>query len=290
MVISSLKTHSGIVDSPISVNLGPVQETLLIPLLGRARETLKARGLLQDMKSVEISRQLDYDFSKWNKSKSLVGACYRTLMFDHYVEQFLSEHPGGTVVEIGCGLNTRFERIDNGQAHWFDLDLPDVISLRREFFGDAPRRTMIEASVLSCEWMERVKATGGPWIFVSEAALIYLRREDAQKAIVQIAQAFPGAYFAFDTTDRKMVWSQDKHDAMQHLPKESWFRWACDDPKEVEKWGVGLKLLDSKTFLDADHDLVGKLPFLLQFMVRYLPGVMRASVAGYRLNLARSST
>lgn len=60
---------------------------------------------------------------------------------------FLATHHTGTVVEIGTGLNTRHERVDNGQAHWFDLDLHDVIELRRAFFVNTPRRTMIAASV-----------------------------------------------------------------------------------------------------------------------------------------------
>ena len=49
----------------LSVDLGPVQETLLIPLLGRARETQTDSGLIQDNKAVEIVNTLDYDFSKW---------------------------------------------------------------------------------------------------------------------------------------------------------------------------------------------------------------------------------
>ncbi|MEG3847795.1 hypothetical protein QT971_12285 [Microcoleus sp. herbarium19] len=40
----------------------------------------------------------------------------------------------GIIVEIGCGLNTRFERVDNGQVRWFDLDMPDSIAVRKKYF------------------------------------------------------------------------------------------------------------------------------------------------------------
>ncbi|MEM7180576.1 MAG: hypothetical protein AAF518_06675 [Spirochaetota bacterium] len=53
----------------MKVELGAVQETLLIPLLGRAMETKKANGILQDTKAVSIVEQLDYDFSKWQLSR-----------------------------------------------------------------------------------------------------------------------------------------------------------------------------------------------------------------------------
>ena len=239
----------------IPVDLGPVQETLLIPLLGRAAETQKENGLVNDEKAVEIVNALDYDFSKWKKSKSLAGATLRTRLFDQDVQAFLAEHPTGTVVEIGCGLNTRFERLDNGKAQWFDLDLPDSLALRRRFFEDQPRRTMLEASVLETDWMETVAATGGPWCFISEAVIIYLEPEQARQAITQIANRFPGAWILTDTTAQKMVDTQATHDAMRYMSQESWFRWGCDDPHEIESWG-NLRLARSRTFLDATPDLI----------------------------------
>jgi O-methyltransferase involved in polyketide biosynthesis len=48
-------------------------------------------------------------------------------------------------VELGTGLNTRFERVDNGTVHWIDLDLPDTIALRRRYFADTERRQMVGA-------------------------------------------------------------------------------------------------------------------------------------------------
>ena len=266
--------------------LGPVQETLLIPLLARARETEGRRGLLHDPRAQTIVRELDYDFSKWEGGRSLKGAMLRARMFDRYVEDFLAAHPGGTVVEIGCGLDTRFDRVDNGWVRWFDLDLPDTIALRRRFFVDEPRRTMLAASVLDTAWMDAVEATGGPWMFVAEAVLIYLDAPDAQRAIVGIARRFPGARIAFDTTAGRMVDTQDRHDAMRHLPQESWFRWKCDDPRAIESWGANLRLAASKTFADADRDLIDCLPLPLRLVARFAPFLLRRQAALYRLNLA----
>ena len=44
---------------------------------------------------------------------------------------------------------------------------------------------------------------------------------------------------------------------MRHLPRESWFRWRCDDPREIESWGANLRLAASKTFLDTAQALLG---------------------------------
>ena len=273
---------------PVKVDLGPVQETLLIPLLARARETENPRGLLHDQRAVDIVRSLDYDFSKWEGGRSLKGAMLRARMFDRYVEQFLEEHPRGTVTEIGCGLDTRFDRLDNGTVRWFDLDLPDTIALRRRFFDDGARRTVIAASVLETDWMAQVQATGGPWLFVAEAVLPYLDAGAARRAIVGLAEHFPGTRIAFDTTATRMVDNQHRHDAMRHLSKESWFRWRCDDPREIESWGANLRLAASKTFLDADPDLLARIPLPLRLAARFAPFLLRRQTSQYRLNLAVS--
>lgn len=267
------------------VDLGAVQETLLIPLLGRAHETKKKRGILSDARAVEIVEQLDYDFDKWRNAPSLMGASIRTLMFDRFVTEFLADNPAGTVVELGCGLNTRFDRVDNGSVRWFDLDLPDVIGLRRRFFEDTPRCTMLAASVVDSEWMQAVLATGGPWLFVSEAVLIYLDEADVRRTLEQLAATFPQSSIATDTTDAAMVAGQGRHDAMRHLPRESWFRWECDDPAVVESWVPQLRLDQSLTFVDAGPDIVRRLPWKFRLLVRLAPGLLRRRIRGYRLNL-----
>ena len=223
----------------MKVDLGPVQETLLIPLLARARETEKPRGLLRDQRALDIVRSLDYDFAKWEGGRSLNGAMLRARMFDHYVENFLDANPSGTVVEIGCGLDTRFERVENGRLRWFDLDLPDTIALRRRFFDDGARRTMIAASVLETDWMAQVKATGGPWMFVAEAVLPYLGAADARRAIVGLAEHFPGARIAFDTTGTHMV--EHPGQARRHAPPvrgRAGSAGAATTRCEIESWGA----------------------------------------------------
>ena len=266
----------------LTVSLGPVQETLLIPLLGRAVETRKSGGLLSDPRAVEIVDQLDYDFTKWEKSRSLQGSVLRTRMIDDDVKDFLALYPQGTVVEIGCGLNTRFERLDNGQVRWFDLDLPDTIALRRQFFDDSARRTMIAASVLESEWIGQIKATESPCCFVSEAVLIYLDAADAERAIQQIVAAFPGSWLLMDTTSKASVASQAKHDAMKHLPKSSWFRWEVDDPKELER--LGIRLMRSRSFADATPEMVKHFPWFYRLLAHLAPRILDRMTQGYRLN------
>ena len=265
----------------VPVDLGPVQETLLIPLLGRARESSRGRALLRDPKAAEIVAALDYDFSKWEGTATLRGACLRTLMYDRRVQAFLDAHPGGTVVEIGAGLNTRYERLDNGRARWVELDLPDSMALRRRFFADTERRTLVTGSVLDAGWLDDVAARPGPWLFVSEAVLIYLEAPEVEQAIRSIGRRFQGASLLMDLTSSRMVDRQHRHDAMRHLPKESWFRWRCDDATALESWG--LKLVHEETFADLPGDALMASPTVWKWMARLAPWLFRRLTRDYRI-------
>jgi O-methyltransferase involved in polyketide biosynthesis len=269
----------------IHVELGPVQETLMIPLLGRAQETEKANGLIQDPKAVEIVERLDYDFSKWKSSRGVALTCLRTRILDEYVEDFLRRHPGGTVVELGCGLNTRFERVDNGRAHWLELDLPDTIELRRRFFADTDRRRMLVGSLLDTDWFDEVESIGGPWCFISEAALIYLEEQEVRRLFGAIGSRFSSAWLALDTTSHRMVKRQGRGGVMSHFPSESRFRWACDDLRAIETWPGDWRLLASRTFLDADEQLLAHAPAPMRWARRLVPFLARRITSNYRFNL-----
>lgn len=267
----------------LAVELGPVQQTLLIPLLGRAVESRKPDGLIKDRKAEAIVDALDYDFAKWKGGISLIGATLRTLLFDRAIEQFAGD--AKTIVEIGCGLNTRFERLDDGEKHWIEFDLPDSIALRRGFFDDLPRRRMLAASALETGWMEEVATEAGPYCFVSEAVLIYLDEAQVRSIVQDLRKRFPGSLLVMDTTGTKMVAGQASHDAMSKLPRASWFRWACDDPAALAGWG--LELLRTQTLMDMPDSARRKLPLAMRLGMCLLPGMMRAKASDYRFNVFR---
>jgi O-methyltransferase involved in polyketide biosynthesis len=100
-----------------SIQLGQVQETLPIPLYARALESRGKRPILEDPKAVEMVESIDWDFQRFGQRRRTFVCALRTAMFDVWAEDFLRCHPEGIVVEIGAGLNTRFERLDNGRVH-----------------------------------------------------------------------------------------------------------------------------------------------------------------------------
>ncbi len=132
------------------IKLTGIPKTLLIPLRARYLETKKKNGIIHDPKTVEIWDRIEYDFTEKENDVSVgsqIGVSIRTEILDEAVQEFLKKEPHGVVVNLGCGLDTRFYRIDNGSVSWYDLDVPEAIDLRRKFFDETDRFRFISKSV-----------------------------------------------------------------------------------------------------------------------------------------------
>ena len=260
-----------------------MQETLLIPLYARAVDSLKKRPILNDTKAAEMVQSIDWDFGRFNQWRRVFGCTLRTAGFDEFVKAFLSRHPEGTVVEVGAGLNTRFERLDNGALHWFDLDLPDSVALRRKFFADSARRVTLAASILDPGWIAAVRQSPGPYCFVAEAVLIYLTEPEVKAALALIAGNFPGALVAFDTTTPRAVAYENRDHARRNLGAR--FAWACEDPREIERWNLGLRLLESRCMADLPDSLRSRLSLPVRAGLRVFGKLFPKIAQSCRLNL-----
>jgi O-methyltransferase involved in polyketide biosynthesis len=242
--------------------LGAVQQTLFIPLAARARAAQRRPPLLRDPKAVEIAGLVDID-AKYGRGAGGSVTVLRTLVMDAWVRDFLARNPAGTVAEIGTGLNSRFERVDNGQVHWIDLDLPDSIELRRRFFADTDRRRMVAASVTGEEWLPIIARSPGPYFFVADGVLAYLTEEQVSTFLTRIKNHFPNARIALDTFPRRTFDQQRKLAARRGIPAR--WAWACDDPRSLER--LGLRVVESTGLARLPRPVRRQLPARYRFLL-----------------------
>jgi O-methyltransferase involved in polyketide biosynthesis len=251
----------GAMTDKVQVQLGAVQQTLFITLAARARETSKKRPLLRDPKAVEIVTSVDFDTAQYSRDWGGVITVLRTAIFDWWVRAFLAENPAGTVVEIGTGLNTRFDRTDNGQVNWIDLDLPDTIELRRKFFAESSRRIMLAASALEEDWLPVVQDHPGPYFFVADGVLVYLA--EAPQVLSRIAERFPGALIAFDTYSQRAYEQQHRMAARKKM--EARWAWPCDNPRSLE--ALGLDIVEAASVTRPPAAFRAQLPARYRFLL-----------------------
>lgn len=237
------------------LKLGSVQKTLFLPLWGRAVETQKKKPLLVDNTAVSIVNSISYDFTAIAKNISNVvraGWIARSIFFDDKIKTFIAAHPEATIVNIGCGLDTTFDRVDNGRLHWIDLDLPDTIDLRRKYIPESERRRFISKSVFDQSWYGEMRRKDCVMLLIA-GVLYYFSEADVKKLFIDFHFQIPGVEIVFDYVSRfgmkvsnKQVIKGGGMDASAYL------KWSIDNILEIEGWDGNIEVI-SHMPLYKDH-------------------------------------
>ena len=237
-----------------SQTLSGVAETLLITLYLRAMESQRPDALIKDKKAVELVTRMSYDFDRVREiplsEDNKVVMILRNRRFDQYARDFLARHPEAVVVHIGCGLDSRFERVDNGQVVWYDLDFPDVIDLRRKLIGgEGERYHLLGYSVLDNAWLDAMSAHRERlFLFLAEGVFMYLKEPQVKWLVLTLRDRFPGAEMVFEAYSPLHVWRHN----LQTLGSRISVRvhWGIWRGRKIEHWGDGIRLLDEWGFFD----------------------------------------
>ena len=251
-----------------------VSSTMLITLYARARESLSPDPIIKDPKAVEmieiIMKEIEGSDNPIHKKilkgkynpKLAVTMSLRSRRFDHYVTDFLSKNPEGTVINLGCGLDTRFYRIDNGKVRWYDIDFDEVIELRRRFMEENSRHFFIGGSILSQEWINKVK-TGGPYLILAEGVFMYLTEADVKELFQRIHKELQSSEIVCEVTNRYWVdrmknpWMKWKFKRQLGMTGSAVFSFGIPDSRYFESWSRDYKFLDDWTYFDDKEEKLG---------------------------------
>lgn len=186
------------------IRMSGVPETMLQTLYARARES-GTRGVIADPKAEEIIAELDYDFSLAERDAAMrSGVIARTLVLDRLVSDWLAAHPGAAVVNIACGLDTRCYRM-TGYAHWYNLDLPEAIAVRKRLLPEEDGAvTQIARSAMD-NWGDDIAESGAPTLVIIEGLTMYLREAEVKRIFAVIAGRFSGASVLVETMNPAMA-------------------------------------------------------------------------------------
>lgn len=231
-----------------SPTLSGVPETLLITLYLRAIESQRPDALIRDEKAMALVTQMSYDFTRIKQIKmdedDKVGVILRNREFDSYTRDFLARNPEAAVVHIGCGLDARFERVDNGLVEWYDLDLPEVIALRRQFIGDERARYhLLGYSAFDSAWLDLVgQQRPHPLLFLAEGVLMYFTEAQVKTLVLTLRERFPGAELIFDAFSPYLIWVNNLRFSLTQFGAR--YHWGLRRGEDLERWGDGIQLLN----------------------------------------------
>ncbi|MBQ4811317.1 class I SAM-dependent methyltransferase [Pseudoalteromonas luteoviolacea] len=188
-----------------STNLTSVPETMLWTLHNRAVEAMRPDGIIQDEHAARIYQSIDYHFER-SFGKAEPSHAVRSLDFDREINAFLEQHPEGTIVNLGEGLETQRFRVSNNKALWLSIDLPESIEIRERFIQPDKHHLHLSYSAFDRMWFENVPKDK-PLFISAQGLFMYFKEQDVVKLIKDIAATFDNWRLMFDTIP---IWLSNK--------------------------------------------------------------------------------
>ncbi len=243
------------------MNLSEISQTAILTLVCRVVAAEKKDPVFNDPMAVQCLERLialsspeeNKRIQKWKKMYGGIQAHdakarARTAMrFDRIANLFITNHPGCTVINLACGLDTRFWRIENGMCRYVELDLPDMIDLKREIFKDQLSYELIGCSILDTTWIDRVTVSGNTdFLLLAEGLFMYLPKEAATRLLREISGRFERSQFTLDMTPEKYtrgIWKW-----MLGLEARAWgldvaLTFGINHPEDMAAFGDGFKVV-----------------------------------------------
>ncbi len=239
------------------IRLTKEKETYLATLYGKALDAAVENPILGDRFAADAVARIDYDFKELKlPNGGEITLPMRAWHFDQWTRAFLAANPVSTVLHLGCGLDTRVQRIDPGpQVRWYDIDYPDVIALREQLYPKRDGYHPIGSSVTDLAWLDAILGDTSVLV-IAEGLVMYLPEKDGTALFRQITEQFPSGQITFDGYSGSMVRLVSRLATVRGAKVD--LVWGVDDPHDLEKQIPGLHLVESIEFL-AMPELVSRL-------------------------------
>jgi len=245
--------------------LSEVSKTSILTLICRVVGAKKKTYSFNDQKALELY-DLVYDCSTKSQRQWMTGVkkkfrglsrksvkviCSRALIFDKIAHEFVESNSSGTIINLGCGFDTRFWRMRDGNYRYIDLDLPEVISLKTKLLDGEINYDSLGISVLDTAWIDQVTKNGNEnFLIIAEGLFMYLPKEEVLKLIQEMVKRFSNSQLVFDSVHEKYtkgIWKWlTNWNWRKVLDLDFNYTYGIKNPSEIENVGNGLKITYSK--------------------------------------------
>lgn len=262
-----------------------VQETLVIPLYGRKMCSQLYPSLYRDETAIQLMQQVDYDFSTLEQhSKSIMQrfgfleAAMRQNDLTWEVTDYLKSHPNAAVVNLGCGLDNTGRRCDNGTCKLYNLDFPDVISVRNALLPAGDREKNVPCDLNDTSWFQEIDASEGA-VFFAAGVFYYFLREQVQALVQKMNPAFPDGRLVFDAAGTSAVKLMLKTWIKNAKIQDVGAYFAVSDAKsELSSWAPNLKV-STRGYMLGYNDLKDpSVSAFFRFLAKVGDGTMRMQI------------
>jgi len=244
------------------MDLSQVSRTAILLLICRAVETEKKNAAFKDPVAVlcldrlmasasEEDRRWISQKKRWYAgmgARDAASGVRRLMAFDQAANRFIAVHPNCTVINLACGFDTRFWRIDHERCTYIELDLPEVIRLKKELLKDDPGYEMMGGTVLDTSWIDHVTTRGKRgFLLLAEGLFAWIPPPEAARLFKVIGERFERSQLVLDVVPErytKGIWPffMRLHSRIEWGLDVAWV-FGIKNPGDLEAYGSGLKVI-----------------------------------------------
>lgn len=148
---------------------------------------------------------------------------------------------------------------------WYDLDLPEVIVLRRKLIGgEGARYHFLACSILDSAWLDAVSVhRQRPFLFLAEGVFMYFEEAQVKSLVLTLKEHFPGAELVFAFSPF-LVWAHNRRVTRTKIGALS--HWTLKRGKDLEGWSDGICLLDERFLYTSPEPRLARVKW-----IRFIP-------------------
>lgn len=244
------------------MDLSQVSRTAILTLICHAVEAERNKSVFNDPMAVLclerlmsvasgedkrwiIGKKRRYEGIGARDAKALVR---RVKVFDNTVHRFIADHPNCTVINLACGFDTRFWRIEHEKCKYIELDFPEVIQLKKEILKDHLGYEVIDSSALDTSWIDKVTVNGNTdFILLAEGLFMWFPPQDGIRLFKEIGERFYRSQLVLDMVSErytKGLWKKfiRLHSRIDWGLDVAW-TFGIKDSHDIESYGNGLKVI-----------------------------------------------
>ncbi|MDR2193380.1 MAG: class I SAM-dependent methyltransferase [Treponema sp.] len=264
-------------------SLQGIAHTLFIPLAARVFASKKFPEYFYDEKSLSMEKYIPGDtIQKKSSEYSFMASVARYYNMDNMVKSFIATHQKCNIVYLGAGLETAYYRLNNQSALFYEVDLPEVIDIRRSILGEHEHEILIGGDIFDTLWIHTINKSF-PSLLIASGVFQYFTEDKVIRFIANIQANLKDVELIFDATNETGIKYANKY-VKKTGNTNALMRFYVNDAVDFARKTDATLIEDRVFFTDARKLLSKKLGLYTRIAMRIVDNKKRAIILHLKIN------